>query len=86
MTFYRRNLPHIEKPGKSYFITFNTIDDFMLPDPAKSLVFFESLPIRSQEEAYAARRGGHAPHAHLILTPLANEGGTFRLAENHERD
>jgi len=37
MTFYRRNLPHLEKPGKSYFITFNTMDDLMLPDPAKSL-------------------------------------------------
>jgi hypothetical protein len=85
MTFYRRNLPHIEKPGKSYFITFNTIDDFMLPDPAKSLVLNHCLYDHKKKHTLHAAVVMRT-HAHLILTPLANEGGTFRLAENHERD
>lgn len=43
MTLYRRNLPHLEDPGRTYFITFNTTNDFMLPDAAKSLVLNHCL-------------------------------------------
>jgi REP element-mobilizing transposase RayT len=80
MTFYRRNLPHLEKPGKSYFITFHTMDDFMLPDPAKSMVLNHCM--HDHEKKYTL----HAAvvmrtHVHLIFTPLANEHETFRLAE-----
>lgn len=80
MTFYRRNLPHLEKPGKSYFITFNTMDDFLLPDPAKSLVLNHCLNHRKKQYTLHAAVVWRT-HVHLILTPLAKEYGTFRLAE-----
>jgi hypothetical protein len=38
-TFYRRNLPHIEKDGASYFVNFSTRNDFVLPEEARTLIF-----------------------------------------------
>ena len=43
MTIYRRKLPHIEKDGSSYFITFHTRDDLTLNDEAKWLVLDHGL-------------------------------------------
>lgn len=44
MTFYRRNLPHIEKDGASYYVSFSTIQRFLLSEEARSLVF-ETLSV-----------------------------------------
>ena len=79
MTFYRRNLPHLEKPGKSYFITFDTMNDFMLPDPAKSLVLNHCLHDHNKKYTLHAAVVMRT-HAHLILTPLPNGNGSVRLA------
>ncbi|HKT52151.1 MAG TPA: transposase [Candidatus Angelobacter sp.] len=43
MTLYRRKLPHLEKPGATYFVTFKTRSGFALPDKAKSLVLEHCL-------------------------------------------
>jgi REP element-mobilizing transposase RayT len=79
MTLYRRNLPHLEKPGGTYFVTFKTADEFMLPDDAKSLVLDHCL------YDHGNRYTLHScvvmrTHAHLLLTPLATDEGYFRLA------
>lgn len=77
---YRRNLPHLEEPGRTYFITFHTMDDFMLPDAAKSLVLNHCLyddGKRYTLHAVVVLR----THVHLLLTPLPDGAGSFRLAE-----
>lgn len=80
MTLYRRTLPHLEKPGKSYFITFKTMSGFMLSDPAKSLVLDHCL--HDHKKKYTLHSAVvMRTHVHLILTPLVNEHGMFRLAE-----
>ena len=80
MTLYRRNLPHLEDPGRTYFITFNTMNDFMLPDAAKSLVLNHCLfddGKRYMLHAIVVLR----THVHILLTPLPDGAGYFRLAK-----
>lgn len=80
MTLYRRNLPHLEGPGRTYFITFNTMNDFMLPDAAKSLVLNHCLfddGKRYMLHAIVVLR----THVHILLTPLPDGAGYFRLAK-----
>ena len=80
MMLYRRNLPHLEEPGRTYFITFHTMDDFMLPDAAKSLVlnhcFYDDGKRYTLHAVVVLRT-----HVHLLLTPLPDGAGSFRLAE-----
>jgi REP element-mobilizing transposase RayT len=80
MTLYRRNLPHLEEPGRTYFITFHTMDDFMLPDPAKSLVlnhcFYDDGKRYTLHAVVVLRT-----HVHLLLTPLPDGVASFRLAK-----
>ena len=79
MTIYRRKLPHIEKDGGSYFITFHTRDDLTLNDEAKWLVLDHCLydhGKRYELESVVVMR----THVHLILTPLPDGLGYFRLA------
>ena len=59
MTFYRRNLPHLEKEGGVYFVTFSTKDEFILPEPARSLVFDHCL-FENGKTIPNARLCGHA--------------------------
>ena len=80
MTLYRRNLPHLEDPGRTYFITFNTMNNFMLPDAAKSLVLNHCLfddGKRYMLHAIVVLR----THVHILLTPLPDGAGYFRLAK-----
>ena len=80
MTLYRRNLPDLEEPGRTYFITFHTMGDFMLPDSAKSLVLNHCLyddGKRYTLHAVVVLR----THVHLLLTPLSDGLASFRLAK-----
>ncbi|HEY2170412.1 MAG TPA: transposase [Candidatus Angelobacter sp.] len=80
-TYYRRNLPHIEKDGASYFVTFSTRNDFVLPEEARTLVFdhclFENAR-KVQMYAFVVM----PTHVHLLFTPLeSDKGEPYSLAE-----
>ncbi|HKD81717.1 MAG TPA: transposase [Candidatus Angelobacter sp.] len=80
-TFYRRNLPHIERDGASYFVSFSTRRDFVLPEKARTLVFNHCL----FENGRKVRMHAFVvmpTHVHLLFTPLENkEGEHYSLAE-----
>ncbi len=79
MTIYRRKLPHLERDGGSYFITFHTKDGLTLNDEAKWLVLDHCLyddDKRYELESVVVM----GTHVHLILTPLLDGLGYFRLA------
>src|SRR5215469_12132654 len=72
MTFYRRNLPHIDKPGSTYFTTFTTKNEFILPEEAHSLVFDHCLFENGRTVTL------HAfvvmpDHVHMLFTPLQKD-------------
>jgi len=80
-TFYRRNLPHIEKDGASYFVNFSTRNDFVLPERARTLVFDHCLfenGRKVQMHAFVVM----PDHVHMLFTPLFDEQGEpFTLAK-----
>lgn len=39
MTFYRRNLPHLQRDGRCHFLTFCTHHRWVLPEWARDIVF-----------------------------------------------
>jgi REP element-mobilizing transposase RayT len=81
MTLYRRNLPHIERPGGSYFVTFRTIGDLILPPDARSVVLNHCLFDNGRKvQLHAAVV--MPTHVHLLFTPLQKtEDKWFSLAE-----
>jgi putative transposase len=72
MTFYRRNLPHLQRDAKRHFVTFVTRGRWTLPEWARDIVL-ES--IRHDNGArYDLDAAVVMPdHAHLILTPGIDE-------------
>jgi REP element-mobilizing transposase RayT len=80
-TFYRRNLPHIERDGASYFVNFSTRNDFILPEEARTLVFNHCLfenGRKVQMHAFVVM----PDHVHMLFTPLFDEQGEpFALAK-----
>lgn len=74
MTFYRRNLPHIEEPGATYFVSFSTMNDLILPEEARTLVFDHCLFENGktvQMHAFVVM----PDHVHLLFTPLQMRKG-----------
>ncbi len=68
VTFYRRNLPHLQRDAKPHFITFVTKHRMVLPDWARDIVLNccrHDDGIRYQLQAAVVM----PDHAHLILTP-----------------
>src|SRR5690348_13551062 len=80
-TFYRRNLPHIEKDGASCFVTFSTRGEFVLPEEARTLVFNHCLfenGRKVQMHAFVVM----PTHVHLLFSPLeSDKGELYLLAE-----
>ena len=78
---YRRNLPHIQKPGKTYFITFCTHKRCELPNNARDIVLHHCL--FDHGKRYHLHGCVVMPdHVHLVLTPLQDKAGeTYGLAE-----
>lgn len=75
MTFYRRNLPHIEEPGATYFVSFSTQNEFILNEDARLLVFDHCLFENAktvQMHAFVVM----PDHVHLLFTPLQKEKGS----------
>jgi REP element-mobilizing transposase RayT len=72
MTFYRRNLPHLQRDGKRHFVTFVTRDRWELPPWARDIVLKSILrddPLRYNLDAAVVM----PDHVHLILTPAIDQ-------------
>jgi len=72
MTFYRRNLPHIDKPGSTYYVSFSTKDKFFLSEDARTLIFDHCLFENGktvQMHAFVVM----PDHVHMLFTPLEKQ-------------
>lgn len=79
-TFYRRNLPHMEKPGATYFVDFSTRREFILPEEARSLIFDHCL-FENGRKVHLHAFVVMPDHVHMLFTPLFDEQGEpFALA------
>ena len=66
---YRRNLPHIEKADRAHFITFDTLDRWVLPPEARDLVLQHCL--HDNGKKFDLLVAVVMPdHVHMIFTPL----------------
>jgi REP element-mobilizing transposase RayT len=80
-TYYRRNLPHIEKDGASYFVSFSTRWEFVLPEEARTQVFNHCL-FENDRKIHMHAFVVMPTHVHLLFTPLENDRGeAYSLAE-----
>ena len=69
MTFYRRNLPHLQRDDKPHFVTFVTENRALLPSWARDIVL--GCCLHDHETRYKLHVAVVMPdHVHLILTPL----------------
>lgn len=72
MTFYRRNLPHLQRDSKPHFITFATHRRWEMPDWARAIVL--DCCLHDHGKRYALHAAVVMPdHVHVILTPLTDE-------------
>jgi REP element-mobilizing transposase RayT len=72
MTFYRRNLPHLQRDGKRHFVTCVTKNRWTLPEWARDII----LECIRHDDAlrYDLDAAVVMPdHVHLILTPGIDE-------------
>jgi REP element-mobilizing transposase RayT len=73
VTFYRRNLPHLQRDCKPHFFTFCTTDRWVLPDLARDIVLEACCHWHGQRyNLYAVVVMPN--HVHMILTPLTDCG------------
>jgi REP-associated tyrosine transposase len=71
VSFYRRNLPHIQKDYAPHFVTFVTKSRLLLPDWARTVVL--DCCTYGHDKKYNLRVAVVMPeHVHLILTPLVD--------------
>lgn len=69
---YRRNLPHIERPGRVHFITFDAYLRWELPPQARDLALKHCLHDHGTKmQMYIALV--MPDHVHLIFMPLEDE-------------
>ncbi|MGA9542038.1 MAG: transposase [Candidatus Sulfotelmatobacter sp.] len=72
LTFYRRNLPHLQRDYKPHFITFVTKSRQVLPDWARDITL--SCCLHDHGTRYSLHVAVVMPnHVHLILTPLTDQ-------------
>ena len=72
MSFYRRNLPHLQRDAKRHFVTFVTKDRWILPEWARDIVLEcirHDEPIRYDLDAAVVM----PDHAHIIFVPGIDE-------------
>jgi hypothetical protein len=72
--FYRRNLPHIEKDGASYFVNFSTRWDFILPPGARKLIFDHCL-FENGRKVHVHAFVVMPTHVHLLIYALGKRQG-----------
>jgi REP element-mobilizing transposase RayT len=72
MSFYRRNLPHLQRDFKFHFVTSVTKNRWILPDVARDIVL--ACTCHDNGRFYDLHAAVVMPdHMHLILTPLIND-------------
>jgi REP element-mobilizing transposase RayT len=71
MTFYRRNLPHLQRDGKPHFLTFCAYRRWMLPDWARSIVL-DACKRANQWTIDLNAVVVMPDHVHMIFTPGIN--------------
>jgi len=78
---YRRDLPHLQRPGKTYFTTFTTHHRWILPASVRGAVLDHCL--HDDSKKYELHAAVVMPdHVHLLFTPMADANGDdFSLAE-----
>jgi putative transposase len=72
---YRRNLPHLQRVGKPLFITFCTYQRWVLPPPARDIVFASCLR-ENEARVHLSCVVVMPDHVHLLYNA--------KLTENHE--
>jgi REP element-mobilizing transposase RayT len=78
---YRRNVPHLQRPEKTFFITFCTHQRWRVPEHTRGVVLAHCL---ADNGVKIAVHGVVVmpDHVHMVLTPLRDEmGAFFGLAE-----
>ncbi|HVS31133.1 MAG TPA: transposase [Thermoanaerobaculia bacterium] len=64
----RRHLPHLEKRGKSYFVTFSTIGRRILSSEARTIVL--TCCVHDHDRTYCLECAVVMPdHVHMVFTP-----------------
>ncbi|MBZ5533272.1 MAG: transposase [Acidobacteriia bacterium] len=80
-TYYRRNLPHIERDGAAYYVSFSTRREFVLPEEARTLIFDHCL-FENGRKVHMHAFVVMPDHVHMLFTPLENDRGEpFSIAE-----
>ena len=78
---YQRKLPHIQRPGKTLFVTFNTHRRRPLPEAARQIALECSL-FHHQRKLWMHAVVVMPDHVHLLFTPLReDEGSLYGMAE-----
>jgi REP element-mobilizing transposase RayT len=80
VSFYRRNLPHLQRDDKPHFLTFATRHRWILPEWTRYIVLECCL------HDHGIRYDLHAAvvmpdHGHAILTPKIEDGTVIALHE-----
>ncbi len=71
MSFYRRNLPHIQADNKAHFVTFCTKNRWVLPAEARKTVLDACL-FTHKKSHYLHVAVVMPDHVHMIFTPLVD--------------
>ena len=71
--FYRRNLPHLQNDAKRHFLTFCTLNRWILPDEAKTFVL-QSMLHDHEKILFVDCAVVMPDHAHMIFVPIVDEG------------
>jgi REP element-mobilizing transposase RayT len=70
----RRNLPHLQPEGRTFFVTFSTWKRWILPESVRPLVLRHC--VHDHERRLLLHGAVVVPdHVHLVLTPLLDEHG-----------
>jgi len=75
-----RYLPHIQKDNRALFITFATHQRWHLPNLARDMALEACTHVHSRKCILHAAVV-MPDHVHLILTPLADEDGSFSIPQ-----
>jgi REP element-mobilizing transposase RayT len=78
---YQRRLPHIQRPGRPLFVTFNTFHRWHLPASARDIILKCCL-FHHSTKLWMHAAVVMPDHVHLLFTPLRDHnGGHYGMAE-----
>jgi len=78
---FRRDLPHLQREGKTYFITFSTHQKWNLPESVRRIVLEHCLHDHGKKMILHAAMI-MPDHVHMLLSPLSDgQGHPYSLSE-----